>query len=89
MKHASHCVDIFTQIFKKIKSKWMDFIVYLKKKANPDDESQIHFYDFMHAVRKFGAYVSKEDQKELLQTFPGNEQANSRGPSFNIARIYD
>ena len=43
----------------------------------------------MDVVRKFGAHISKEEQKDIQMTFVGNEPSNSRGQSINIARIYD
>lgn len=60
----------------------------LKRKADPDDESQIAFEEFKAIIKRFGDHMSSKDQKLMLKVFPGS-QSKVKGPIVNVARIYD
>ena len=86
--HVDESVRLFGKIFNQIGKHWNAFINSLKRKANPNDESQILFSDFIITLRKYGAKLTLKEQDSLLQALPG-QQSGNKGPILNIAKIYD
>jgi len=87
--HADESVQVFAKIFVQVGAKWKSFIKALKNAANPDNQSLIFFTNFLKVARKFGASLNKEQQEQLLQSFPGQDNVSANGPQLNIARIFD
>jgi heme oxygenase len=69
--HVDESVRLFAKIFNQIGKHWKAFINSLKRKANPNDESQILFSDFIVTLRKYGAKLTLKEQDSLLQALPG------------------
>ena len=58
--HQDQAIKIFSKIFKRIGSKWDDFIADVKKAADPEDESQIKFSDFLNICGLYNAKLKSQ-----------------------------
>lgn len=58
--HMDGALHVFSKIFKKVDQNWKVFIKDLKAAAQPDDQSQIFFKDFLKILEKYGMKLDKE-----------------------------
>lgn len=86
--HQDEAIKIYTKIFTKFGKKWKEFIADIKTAAGSEDESQIVFDTFVQILEKHGYKINKQEQKDLLKSFPGMEGGDN-SIRINIARIYD
>lgn len=72
----------------QIGDQWEVFISEIKRKANPNDESQIVVNDFVKSYRKFGAKLKPKELTAILKSFPGDVIGDHK-ERINVAKIYD
>ena len=85
--HSDESIKLFGKIYGQINPKWSQFIKALKLLADPENQSQIYFDDFVNTIKKFKGRLSSAELDYILEAFPGME--GERGPRMNIARIFD
>lgn len=85
--HSDESIKLFGKIYSRINPRWPQFIRSLKLFADPDNESQIYFDDFVSVMKKFRGDLSKKELAYILEAFPGME--GDKGIRINIARIFD
>lgn len=52
---------LFTKIYNQIGDKWPKFINAVKMKADKENQSQIHYTDFVHLIKKFGGNLTRNE----------------------------
>ena len=82
--HQDEAIKIFTGMFRQLGKLWRKFIEELRQSADEDDQSQIHFDQFLSILNKYQVKLSQKQKDAIQVSFPGQKAGD-----INIARIYD